>query len=81
MAYFRWALIAALTLASGACVREGDEFIVPLGHPADAGGRSGAVLAGSSALEPELQSVKPKIDGARTPVQQAPASGGHQHKH
>lgn len=81
MAYSKWVLIAALTLASSACVRDGDEFIVPLGHPADAGARSGAVLVGSSALEPELQTVKPQIDGARAPVQQAPSSGAHQHKH
>ena len=70
MAYFKWAFIAAIALSSSACVREGDEFIVPLGHPADAGAQRGAVLVSSSALEPELETVKP-----------APAAGSFQHKH
>lgn len=81
MAYYKWALIAALTLTSGACVRNGEEFIVPLGHPADAAAQRGAVLVSSSALEPELRTVKPKIAGARAPAKPAPASGGRQHKH
>lgn len=79
VAYFRLGLLALLTLAAGACVRSEDNFVVPLGHPADPDGRSGAVLISSGALEPELQTIKPAVKPSS--AKPAPASGAQQHKH
>lgn len=83
MLYLKWAFIAFVTATAGACMRDSGDFAVPLGHPADAGARSGAVLISPAALEPELQTVKPQVGAspAPSPAQAAPASGGHQHKH
>lgn len=80
MAYLKFGIIAFLTLAAGACVRGDDEFVVPLGHPAEPGARGGAVLVGSNALDPELQTVKPQLGGTAAP-KSAPPAGDHQHKH
>jgi len=70
-----------LTLGASACRSGHDEYAVPFGHPADPGARAGVVLAGSPSLEPELQTVKPKIGGSTSPADAAPPSGGHKHKH
>lgn len=79
LTYFRFGFLVLLTLAAGACVRSEDNFVVPLGHPADPDGRAGAVLIATGALEPELQNVKPGVSpSSRKP---APSSGAQQHKH
>lgn len=78
VAYLKLGILLLLTLATGACVRGDDEFVVPLGHPAEPGARGGAVLVGSNALDPELQTVKPQLGGAAA-TKSAPPAGGHQH--
>lgn len=77
--YFRFALLVVLTTGAGACMRNHDEFVVPLGHPADPGARAGAELTTSSTLEPELQTVKPRVGPPSSEQKPAPPSGGHQH--
>ena len=79
LAYFKFGFLVLLTLTAAACVRTEDNFVVPLGHPADPDGRAGAVLISSAALDPELQNIKPAV----TPSSQkpAPSSGAQQHKH
>lgn len=77
MSYLKWTVIVCIAATSSACVRDQLDYAVPLGHPADAGGRSGAVLVGTNSLEPELQTVRPQVGTSPAPT--APASGGHQH--
>jgi hypothetical protein len=79
LAYLKFGFLVSLTLMAGACVRTDDEFVVPLGHPADPGGRPGALLVSSGSLEPELQTIKPSVKPSSS--KPAPSSGAQQHKH
>ena len=79
LVYFRFGFLVFLTLVASACVRSEDNFVVPLGHPADPDGRAGAVLIASGALEPELQNIKPGVTPSSS--KPAPSPGAHQHKH
>lgn len=80
MAYRFFALLITLSTVAGGCSRAVDDFVIPTGHPADPNGRSGTVLAGSDALQPELLTIKPQVGPTSSSQKPAPSSGGHQHK-
>lgn len=80
MAYRTFALLITLSTVAGGCSRGVDDFIIPAGHPADPNGRSGVVLAGTDALQPELLTIKPQVGPSSSSQKPAPSSGGHQHK-
>lgn len=80
MVYRIFALLITLSIVAGGCSRVFDDFVIPTGHPADPNGRSGAVLAESGTLQPELLTIKPQLGPSSSSQKTAPSSGGHQHK-
>lgn len=86
MAYRKLLVSVALfgALSAGACNRMDDDFIVPVGHPADPQVRPGNALSGFGALDPRLRSVSPQITPStapRTPSKAMPSHQHGQHKH
>ena len=83
MYFRRFAILILLPLAAAGCKRGEDYVVLPQGHPAEPTARTGIALGGPTSLNPELVTVRPSIDEARSQpsATQTPAGQSQQHKH